>query len=121
MYGWAPNQRPVVGLDVMQGLIADRGITLPELDANVREQAGGRCAHYDLLWNDPQGLGYPPRQADRCVSTSRPYRPGSASSFASVGTEYVVGYAGHEADAAGQFRYGDQPSRQPEGEVHVIY
>ena len=24
MYGWAPNRRPVIGLDVMQGLIADR-------------------------------------------------------------------------------------------------
>jgi len=26
----------------MQTLIADRGITLPKLDPNVREQAGGR-------------------------------------------------------------------------------
>jgi hypothetical protein len=29
---------------------------------------------------------------------------------------YVVGYAGQARGAAGEFRYGDQPSRQPGGE-----
>jgi hypothetical protein len=40
------DQRPVTSLDVMQGLIADLGITLPKLDPDVREQA--RRAHEDL-------------------------------------------------------------------------
>jgi hypothetical protein len=40
------DQRPVTGLDVMQGLVADLGITLPKLDPDVRERAGGR--HEDL-------------------------------------------------------------------------
>jgi hypothetical protein len=30
------DQRPVTGLDVMQGLIADLGVTLPKLDPDVR-------------------------------------------------------------------------------------
>ncbi len=40
------DQRPLTGLDVMQTLIADRGITLPKLSPDVRESAGGR--HEDL-------------------------------------------------------------------------
>ncbi len=40
------DQRPVTGLDVMQVLIADRGVTLPKLDPDVRQQAGG--GHQDL-------------------------------------------------------------------------
>jgi hypothetical protein len=31
------DQRPVTGLDVMQALIADLGVTLPKLDPEVRE------------------------------------------------------------------------------------
>jgi hypothetical protein len=34
-------ERPVAGLDVVQALIADRGKTLPKLDPNVWELAGG--------------------------------------------------------------------------------
>jgi hypothetical protein len=40
------DQRPVTGLDVMQGLIADFGIALPKLNPDVWEQAGG--GHEDL-------------------------------------------------------------------------
>jgi hypothetical protein len=35
------DQWPVTGLDVVQALIADRGITLPKLGPNVREQTVG--------------------------------------------------------------------------------
>jgi hypothetical protein len=40
------NQRSVTGLDVMQVHIADFGVTLPKLDPDVREHAGG--SHEDL-------------------------------------------------------------------------
>jgi hypothetical protein len=46
------DQRPFTGLDVMQALLADLRITLPKLDPNVREQAGG--GHEDLRG---RGLG----------------------------------------------------------------
>ena len=39
------DQRPLTGLDVMQALIADLGIALPQLDTDVRERAAG---HQDL-------------------------------------------------------------------------
>jgi hypothetical protein len=39
------DQWPVAGLDVMQALIADLGITLPKLGPHVREQAGGGHEH----------------------------------------------------------------------------
>ena len=42
------DQRPVTGLDVMQPHIADFGVTLPKLDPDVREHAGG--GHEDLPW-----------------------------------------------------------------------
>ena len=35
------DQRPVTGLDVVQALIADLGITLSELDPDVGERAAG--------------------------------------------------------------------------------
>jgi len=37
----------------MQALIADLGITLPKLDPDVREQAGG--GHEDLPWVENLG------------------------------------------------------------------
>jgi hypothetical protein len=40
------DQGPITGLDVMQAHIADLGVTLPKLDPDVREQAGG--GHQDL-------------------------------------------------------------------------
>jgi hypothetical protein len=40
------DQRPVTGLDVMQALIADLGVTLAKLCPDVREHAGG--GHEDL-------------------------------------------------------------------------
>ena len=45
------DQRPFAGLDVMQVHVADLGVTLPQLDPDVREQAGG--GHEDL----PMGSG----------------------------------------------------------------
>jgi hypothetical protein len=40
------DQRPLAGLDVMQALIAYLGVTLPKLNPDVRERAGG--GHDDL-------------------------------------------------------------------------
>ena len=41
------DQRPIAGLDVVQPLIANFGVSLPKLGPDVREQAGG--GHEDLL------------------------------------------------------------------------
>jgi hypothetical protein len=42
------DKRSIAGLDVVQAhVVADFGVTLPKLDPDVREQAGG--GHHDLL------------------------------------------------------------------------
>jgi hypothetical protein len=72
------DQRPIPGLDVMQVHVTHLGVTLPKLDPDVREQAGGGHRHTSL--GGDVGASRMPAGLDRqtiqsvAVSTARKKR-----------------------------------------------